>query len=151
MYWDLNEDDHVFPRVLVDWRLVSANSYRVVEQVFNHHDSSSWECPSSNAATFPHPATWRHSTRTTNILQRKPRWGRSARPPTPPTSTPALNPTTLQQLKCRRPIRNLDRKAHPEELCSRGEIFLCDVRTFSKETFELAKRFLCDFDGRCDI
>jgi len=66
-------------------------------------------------------------------------------------STPALNPTTSQQLKCRRPIRNLDSKAHHEELCSRGEIFLCDVPTFSEETFELAKCFLRDFDGRRDI
>ena len=82
--------------------------------------------------------------------KRNPQWGRSKT--APPTSTPGLiNPTTFQQLKCRRPIRNLDRKAHPEELCSRGEIFLCDVPTFSEETFELAKRFLCDFDGRCDV
>jgi hypothetical protein len=27
----------------------------------------------------------------------------------------------------------------------------CDVRTFSEETFDLPKRFLCDFDGRCNI
>jgi len=51
----------------------------------------------------------------------------------------------------RRPIRNLDSKTRPEELCSRGKILLCDVPTFSEETLKLAKRFFCNFDGRCDI
>ena len=77
-----------------------------------------------------------------------PQLGRST---APPTSTPARNPITFQHLKCRRPIRNLDSKARPEELCSRSKIFLCDIRTFSEETFEFAKCFLCDFDRRCNI
>ena len=65
----------------------------------------------------------------------------------PPTSTPARNPTIFQHLKRRRPIRSLDSKTPPEELCSRCEILLCDVPTFSEETLELAKRFFCNFDG----
>ena len=70
----------------------------------------------------------------------------------PPASTHAhINPTTFQHLKRRRPIRNLDSKTPPEEFCSRGEILLCDVTTFSEETFEFAKPFFCDFNGWCDI
>lgn len=71
----------------------------------------------------------------------------------PPTRTRGhwRNPTTFQHFLRRRPVRNLDSKTRPEELCSRGEILLCDIPTFTEETLELAKRFSCDFDGRCDI
>ena len=76
---------------------------------------------------------------------------RTSRSAAPPTSTPALNPTTFKHLKRRRPIRSFDSKTRPQEFGSRSEIFLCDVPTFGEETLELAKRFFCDFDGRCDI